>query len=98
MQTTITFDLFSTPTNNAVLRMPGRAYPGVLVQGDTLAALVETAREIQSLMPVGARDSDLADRVCDIRKRLEGMLSWYEQSLSDAGLTLPYMKVPNETE
>lgn len=92
MERTIAVELFSPPTNNAVIRMPGRAYPGVLIQGDTLASLVATAKEIESLVPAAAVGSELADRVVDLRERLEGMLSWYEQRLSDAGLTLPYAK------
>ncbi|HCT78032.1 MAG TPA: hypothetical protein DGG94_04065 [Micromonosporaceae bacterium] len=30
-------ELFSDGGNNAILRMPGRAFPGIVVQGDTLS-------------------------------------------------------------
>lgn len=96
MQTTINVELFSAPTNNAVIRMPGRHYPGVLIQGDTLASLLDIAREIEALVDFES-GSQLADRVIDLRKRLESMVSWYEERMIDAGLTLPYKKKGTET-
>ena len=34
-------ELFTAPGNNAIVRMPGRAFPAVLVQGDTLSIVRE---------------------------------------------------------
>jgi hypothetical protein len=35
----IEVELFSHPGNNAIVRMPGRRFPGVLIQGDSLSNL-----------------------------------------------------------
>ncbi|MFD0635066.1 DUF6959 family protein [Catenulispora yoronensis] len=32
-------ELFTDGSNNAVVRMPGRSFPGVLVQGDSLSVI-----------------------------------------------------------
>lgn len=61
---TITVDVFSEATNAAVVRMPGRRFPGVVVQGDTLSTLVNDVRELcKQREPV--RMSDVAERLED---------------------------------
>ncbi|MEU3301143.1 hypothetical protein ABZ729_15140 [Streptomyces sp. NPDC006678] len=61
-------ELFTDGGNDAVVRLPGRRFPGVLIQGDSLAILrsevaevveafdqgdVEEAREVASLLLAG---------------------------------------------
>lgn len=92
MTSQITAELFSEPVNNAVIRLPGRAFPGVLIQGDTLASLFQIARDAERLTPKDSA-SDLADAVTELRERLEATLVWYEHALSNAGMQLPYTKV-----
>ncbi|MBS2012196.1 MAG: hypothetical protein JST00_04885 [Deltaproteobacteria bacterium] len=91
-KTQIAAELFGEPVNNAVIRLPGRAFPGVLVQGDTLASLLQIARDAERLTP---KDSapDLVEAVTELRERLEATLLWYERALSSAGMPLPYVKV-----
>jgi Family of unknown function (DUF6959) len=36
-------ELFTDPGNNAVVRLGGRRFPGVLIQGDTLSILWQQA-------------------------------------------------------
>lgn len=38
-------EIFSDMTNAAVMRHPGRKFPGVLIQGDTLYTLCREADE-----------------------------------------------------
>lgn len=38
-------EVFCYESNFAVLRMPGRAYPGVLIQGDSLIGIVAELEE-----------------------------------------------------
>lgn len=38
-------EIYSDETNRAVIRHPGRKFPGVLIQGDTLFTLCEMADE-----------------------------------------------------
>lgn len=44
----MTLDVFSEKTNAAVARMPGRQFPGVVMQGDTLSVIVYRARDVRS--------------------------------------------------
>ena len=85
----MTLDVFSDKTNAAVVRMPGRQFPGVVVQGDTLSAIVHRARDVCEQLAVGG------DALSDARELLAGLESLqahYESVLSSHGLPLPYGK------
>lgn len=86
----VSVELFTDGSNNAVVRMPGRKFPGVVVQGDTLAYVVARLREIEGLVPEGS--ADLADVVEEVRAQLESMLDRYERALELANIELPYVK------
>lgn len=40
MKQDMTIEVFANETNFAVLRIPDRQFPGVLIQGDSLAAII----------------------------------------------------------
>ncbi len=78
--------LLSEPTNGAVVHLPGRAFPGVVIQGDTLDSLIAELREASSEISAAERDRLLADVI----ERLEGLQARYETVLEREGMTLPY--------
>jgi hypothetical protein len=41
-------ELFTDGGNNAVVRLPGRRFPGVLIQGDSLSILRSDVAEVPS--------------------------------------------------
>ncbi|WP_371745586.1 hypothetical protein [Myxococcus sp. CA033] len=46
--------MFAGVEKNAVIRFPGRRFPGVVIQGDTLHSLVTTASELCATLGQGA--------------------------------------------
>jgi signal transduction histidine kinase len=83
--------LLSPPANFAVVQLPGRNYPGVVVQGDTLHSLVEELREMQHSLQ--AREyEDLKVALDSLRDRLEGALQGYEAVCEERRIDLPYSK------
>ena len=86
---TITVDVFSEATNAAVVRMPGRQFPGVVVQGDTLSTLVSDVRELCEQIEAGG---DVLEDARFLQERLEQLQSHYESVLASHGLSLPYVK------
>ena len=54
----LTVILYGEPTNNAVLKIPSRRNPGVLVQADTLANLVEQAKDLVAMIATRLPDDD----------------------------------------
>lgn len=80
-------EILSDQTNAAVMRHPGRHFPGVLVQGDTLHNLCRQAdlacREV-------GRGSPGFDDLNEVRNSLWGLLSHYKRVLADHDLPLPF--------
>lgn len=74
---TETAKLLSPAVNFAVVQLPDRQYPGVVVQGDTLNGLVSQLGRMQSLLD--ARElEDLQDEITEMSDQLEAALDYYK--------------------
>lgn len=82
-------EMLTDQGNNAVLRLPGRKYPGVLVQGDSLNALVGTIREALSAVEAG-QTSEAADILRSLALQFEDVQERFEGALSRYGIQRPY--------
>ena len=87
-------EVYSSATNAAVVRAPGRRFPGVVVQGDTLATLCDSAQALVG--GIDAHDNEdlaleaLALEALALYEHLSGLLLHYEAVLRDNGISLPY--------
>ena len=72
----------------AVMKHPGRAFPGVLVQGDSLHALVASLRYV--IGAEGCLGDEPAGRLQEVAERLEGMLAHYRSVLVANHIQLPF--------
>lgn len=76
---TISVEIFTDQGNNAVLRLPNRRYPGVLVQGDTLKNLVQTAQSVRDLAEDASEELKAeAEALVDM---LSDIYAWYESAV-----------------
>ena len=86
-------EIYSDASNAAVVRHPGRNFPGVLVQGDTLQGIVH------SLECVHAEASNLseeaADELGDVLERLSELLMHYKVVLREHNVSLPFYEPPS---
>jgi predicted RNase H-like HicB family nuclease len=80
-------EIYSDQSNAAVLRHPGRKFPGVLIQGDTLNALCAQASEALGAGP------DAREELEGLRDALYSLLSHYKTVLSEHGIALPFVAV-----
>lgn len=77
---TLQVELLSGKGNGAVVHLPGRRFPGVVVQGDTLRALHADVVEAREALDRGdasaARDclQGLADQLADVLERCDAAL------------------------
>ena len=78
----LTVLLYGEQTNNAVLKLPGRKYPGVLVQGDTLKNLLVTGKLVARLASKQGND-DLKDEAEGLAEMLSDIYQAYLQELAD---------------
>ena len=83
--------LLSRPVNFAVVQLPGRQFPGVVVQGDTLHSLVQRVDELLQLLRSGDVD-ELSAGISYISEQLTEAKTHYEIVCAGLGIRLPYNK------
>jgi hypothetical protein len=84
-------EIYSDQTNAAVLRHPGRKYPGVLVQGDTLHSMCcradEACKEAKAL-----KQDNAYKELNDLRNHLWSLLNHYTSVLQEHQIPLPFSR------
>lgn len=87
---TIALNVLSEQSNLAIVQMPGRKFPGCVIQGDSLAILCSEAKEIsERLLQIGCADEELLCLAQEHQTKLLGRLLHYQQILSEHGIPLP---------
>jgi hypothetical protein len=89
----VELEVFSTETNAAIVRMPGRRFPGMVIQGDSLAILQQRASGIAALLSRGNLDEAHSEAAA-LASSLDECLLTYERVLADHGMDLPYSLPP----
>jgi len=84
-------EVFSEACNHGIVRMPGRNYPGCVLQGDSLKILWGLAKHIREGVRSGrTEDEDFVDSVERLHDSLLGRLLHYQEVLLREGFDLPY--------
>ncbi|MFE5832725.1 DUF6959 family protein [Streptomyces sp. NPDC056488] len=82
-------ELFTDGGNDAVVRLPGRRFPGLLVQGDTLSVLSADVAELVELCAAG--DLEEARRAAALLQQdLGEKLQRYNDALDAHGKRHPF--------
>lgn len=82
-------ELLTDEANNAVVRLPGRKFPGILIQGDTLRELIATTSEAIEASKRG--DHVEARQVLrELAAQLQEARARYEAALQKHNIELPY--------
>jgi hypothetical protein len=87
MMRTELIEIYSDASNAAIMRHPGRRFPGVLIQGDSLHILCSEADEACKKISRGAPGYEAANYV---RNALWSYLLHYKQTLVENGIPLPF--------
>jgi hypothetical protein len=87
----IEIEFLSDTSNCPVVKAPGRKFPGVILQGDSLKTLFDAAAEIRDLC--SKNNEDLCAAADALKDRLGGFVAAYEHAMQAHGLELPYPKV-----
>ncbi len=86
-------EIYSDTGNAAVLRHPGRRFPGVLVQGDSLSNLCYRADEVCAAL-CSQIDADSFFELNELRNELWSFLAHYKAVLAEHSLPLPFVDRP----
>ena len=83
-------EAYSQAVNAWVVRTPGRRYPAVVMQGDSLSALCSLAQSVlKRARACRCADEELVDEVEELCDLLRGRLQHYEAVLREHGFKLP---------
>lgn len=86
----IEVESFSSEPNAAVVRLPGRKFPGIVIQGDSLKILVDCVEDV-SVLAVRSGNPELQESVMELETLLKSYLKIYEETLRTTGQSLPYV-------
>ena len=81
--------VLSDAVNSPVIHFPGRRFPGVLVQGDSLKVMASLAAEIGKHLSIGDVE-EARSAAEDLAEQLRCHVKVYEDTLAAHRLTLPY--------
>ena len=84
-------DVFSEASNFGIVRMPGRRFPGCVIQGDSLSILLSAA-EVVWRESQGINNQSLSEAACELYNALKSRLDHYEQVLTGHKMELPYSR------
>ncbi len=87
----IEVEVYSNATNSAIVRMPERQFPGIVIQGDSLSALLALAEDIANLS-TKTSDKELVASTRELVNNLDTYLKNYEQALAKHGIPIPYRR------
>lgn len=80
--------LLSPATNFAIVQLPGRRFPGIVVQGDSLQNFITD-------LEAAVKETDPAEReviLVDLIERFVSVRERYEMVLSQQGIERPYFR------
>jgi hypothetical protein len=81
-------EIYSDASNAAVMRHPGRNFPGVLVQGDTLHSIVSELEELKTAML--SSNPEVSESIGNLYGRLDALLQHYKAVLAAHSIQLPF--------
>jgi hypothetical protein len=82
-------EIYSDATNRAIMRHPGRRFPGTLIQGDNMYDLCRRADAICAKVR-SQLDSETYKELNDLRDILWAYLTHYKSVLLEHGIPLPF--------
>jgi len=84
-------EIYSDASNVAVLRHPGREFPGSLIQGDSLYNLLQNIKEAKQEIDNGD-SSEASEILNDVIENLTFRLEHYKEVLKEHGRDLPFVE------
>lgn len=95
----VEIEVYSETVNSAIVRVPGRRFPGTVLQGDSLSILHANAKDLSNrLKELSIKDEDLLCSAQELQETLLNHLLHYQKVLTDNGIELPYINaaVPSD--
>ena len=86
---TVPLEVYSTERNMAIVTPPGRRFPGIVIQGDTLHELFVAAEKVEERAKQSG-DAELAAWAGKVSGEIGNLHAHYERVMMEHGVRLPY--------
>jgi len=86
-------EVYSQSINRGVVKMPSQSFPGLLLQGETLASLLNLAKTLHEKSQ-NTNTTELIDTSRELMESIQNLVSHYESTLHRHNIPLPYSTVP----
>jgi hypothetical protein len=86
-------EVYSQAIDRGIVRMQSQSFPGLVIQGETLASLLKLAKTTYEKSQ-STTDVELIDSSRELLETLQKLVSHYESTLGKHNIPLPYATVP----
>lgn len=86
-------EVYSQSIDRGIVRMPSQSFPGLILQGETLATLLKLAKTAYEKSQSGT-DMELTDTSRELLENIQKLVTHYEATLNRHNIPLPYSTVP----
>jgi hypothetical protein len=90
-------EVYSQSINRGIVKMPSQSFPGLVLQGETLASLLKLAITAHEKSK-NVNDIELIDTSRELMESLQKLVSHYESTLNRHNIPLPYSTVPGKPD
>jgi len=86
-------EVYSQSIDRGIIRMPSQNFPGLLLQGETLATLLRLAK-LAYEKSQNMTNTELIDTSRELMETIQKLVSHYESTLAKHNIPLPYSTIP----
>ena len=86
-------EVYSQSINRGIVKMPSQSFPGLVLQGETLALLLRLAKTAHEKSQ-NTSDPELIDTTQELVESIQKLVSHYESTLNRHNIPLPYSTIP----
>jgi predicted RNase H-like HicB family nuclease len=90
-------EVYSQSIDRGIVRMPSQSFPGLILQGETLASLLKLAKTAYEKSQ-STTDAELIDTSRELMESIQKLVLHYEATLNKHNIPLPYSTVPAKPE
>ena len=85
-------EVYSQSIDRGVVRMPSQGFPGLVLQGETLASLLKLAKSTYEKVQ-NTTDTELIDTSRELMETIQKLVSHYETTLGRHKIPMPYSTI-----
>lgn len=90
-------EVYSQSINRGIVKMPSQSFPGLVLQGETLASLFTLAKTAYEKSKV-TTDAELIDTSRQLMEEIQKLVAHYESTLNRNNIPLPYSTVATKSD